>query len=110
MSYINSNSNGWGNQHTNDVANKVDHIADKIQFAVDMVNNAAISLESAQQELNALANAPYPPQSSQLSQLASRIGTSKRQIDDGLAKIKEMARTIDSETDHIQTNNQSRGW
>ncbi|MGK5510248.1 hypothetical protein [Brevibacillus formosus] len=108
MSYIN-NSNGWSNQHTNHVANKVDHLADKISFAVDMVANAAINLDGAQQELLTLANAPYPPQSTQLITLANRIAANKRQIDDGLAKIKEMARTIDQETNQIQTPPQ-RGW
>jgi len=108
MSYV--NPQGWGNQHTNNVANQVDHIADKIGFATDMVNNASMSLDSLQQELMAIANSPYPPNQSQITQIATRIATSKRQIDDGLNKIKEMARTIDQQTDNIQTPHQRGGW
>lgn len=106
MSYVNQ---GWGNHHTNYIANKVDHLAEKIAFAVDMVKNASMSLESAQQELIAMSNAPYPPQSGQLLSLSSRIATCKKQIDDGLLKIQEMARAIDMETDNIQTNS-PKAW
>lgn len=107
MTYVNNNNGmgSWGNNHR--VADKVDHIADKIEFACDMINNASMSLDSLYMELMQISNQPNPPEPSTLMGIATRIQTSRRQIDDGLMKVKEMARNIDSETDDIQRRG---GW
>lgn len=104
MSYVNNQSPGWGQNQR--IADSVDHIASKIELSCDMISNAGIGLDSLHQELMMIANQPYPPQPSQLTSLATRILTSRKQMDDGVLKIKELARTIDSETNEIQ----KRAW
>ena len=52
MSYMNSSTSSWGySSPQQQVANKVDHIADKIGFALDMANNQIIGIDGIEAEL-----------------------------------------------------------
>lgn len=106
MSYM--NDNGWGYQSPQQqVANKVDHVADKISFALDMANNQIIGIDGIEKELKALSTGSTPPRPEQLVSIASRLGALQNQLKDNFLKIKEMAKEIDLTTDIIQNK---QGW
>lgn len=106
MSYM--NDSGWGYQSPQQhVANKVDHVADKIAFALDMVNNQIIGIDGIEAELRALASGQAPPRPEQLTSIAARLNTMQNQLKDNFTKIKEMTKEIDLTTDAIQNH---KGW
>ena len=107
MSYMNESS--WGYQTPQQqVANKVDHVADKISFALDMANNQILGIDGIEAELRALASGQNPPRPEQLKSLAGRLNAIQNQLKDNFVKIKEMAKEIDLATDAIQQ--QKGGW
>lgn len=100
MSYSN---NSWGYYSPQQsTANKVDHIADKIDFAVSMINNNLIAIDETKNELAIISQGNTPPRPEQLKAICSRLDTYQLQIKDGLLKIKELAKEIDLATDSIQ--------
>lgn len=100
---------GWNTNHTSHTADKIDHIADKASFAVDMINNALIGFDGIEKELMELSSAAAPPQPETLRAIAHRVDTYQKQVQDGLVKLKHFMQDIDRTTDNIQ--NQSRtGW
>lgn len=106
MSYM--NDSGWGYQSPQQhVANKVDHVADKISFALDMADNQIIGIDGIEKELRALATGQAPPRPEQLTSIAARLDALQNQLKDNFAKIKEMTKEIDMTTDAIQSQ---RGW
>lgn len=106
MSYM--NDNGWGYQSPQQhVANKVDHVADKISFALDMADNQIIGIDGIEKELRALASGQTPPRPEQLLSIAGRLDTLQNQLKDNFMKVKEMTKEIDLVTDAIQSN---KGW
>lgn len=106
MSYM--NNTGWGYQSPQQqIANKVDHVADKISFALDMANNQIIGIDGIESELRALATGQTPPRPEQLTALAGRLNTLQNQLKDNFVKIKDMAKEIDVTTDAIQNKG---GW
>lgn len=106
MSYIDSSSNGWGGYTTphQASANKIDHIADKMAFAIDMANNQILAIGGIENELRALINGDVPPRKDQLASIATRLNSQQVQLTDSLNKIKQMTREIDLTTDTIQTS------
>ena len=110
MSYMNSATNNWGySSPQQQVASKVDHIADKISFALDMANNQIIGIDGIELELKTLATGQTPPRPEQLVSLSERLNTLQNQLKDSFALIKKMTLEIDKATDIIQTDNKS-GW
>ena len=106
MSYM--NDSGWGYQSPQQhVANKVDHVADKISFALDMADNQIIGIDGIEKELRALASGQTPPRPEQLISIAGRLETLQNQLKDNFMKVKEMTKEIDLVTDAIQSN---KGW
>lgn len=106
MSYM--NDSGWGYQSPQQhVANKVDHVADKISFALDMADNQIIGIDGIEKELRALASGQTPPRPEQLLSIAGRLDTLQNQLKDNFMKVKEMTKEIDLVTDAIQSN---KGW
>ena len=87
MSYMND---GWGYQSPQQhVANKVDHVADKISFALDMANNQIIGIEGIEKELRALAGGSTPPKPEQLLSIAGRLDALQSQLKDNFVKVGE---------------------
>lgn len=105
MSYI-DNNNGWGGYTTphQASANKIDHIADKMAFAIDMANTQILAIEGIENEIRNLTNSDTPPRKDQLMSLATRLNTHQMQLKDSLAKIKQMTKEIDLTTDSIQSS------
>lgn len=107
MSYMNDNN--WGYQSPQQhVANKVDHVADKISFALDMADNQIIGIDGIETELRALASGKTPPTPAQLISIAGRLNTLQTQLKDNFAKVKQMTKEIDATTDAIQSG--QGGW
>lgn len=107
MSYINNSS--WGyNSPQQQVANKVDHVADKISFALDMADNQILGIDGIEMELRALASGQTPPRPEQLTSIAGRLNALQNQLKDNFSKVKQMTKEIDITTDAIQNGN--GGW
>ncbi len=107
MSYMNESN--WGYQTPQQqVANKVDHVADKISFALDMANNQILGIDGIEAELKSLSVGQTPPRPEQLKSIAGRLNAIQNQLKDNFTKIKEMAKEIDLVTDTIQQ--QKGGW
>lgn len=105
MSYMNNN---WGyNSPQQQVANKVDHVADKIAFALDIANNQIIGIDGIETELRALATGQTPPRPEQLTSIAGRLNALQNQLKDNFTKIQQMTKEIDITTDVIQNGS---GW
>ena len=105
MSYMNNN---WGyNSPQQQVANKVDHVADKIAFALDMANNQIIGIDGIETELRALATGQTPPRPEQLTSIAGRLNALQNQLKDNFTKMQQMTKEIDITTDVIQNGS---GW
>ncbi|MDR4982517.1 hypothetical protein CN491_23930 [Bacillus cereus] len=95
---------GWNTHQTSRTADKVDHIADKASFAVDMINNALIGFDGIEKELMELSSASNPPQPETLRIMAHRIDTYQKQVQNGLFNLKKFMEDIDKATDNIQRN------
>ena len=100
-------TNGWNNKGYM-VANKVDHIVDKISFVSDMMENNLLALDAIEGELQTLSRGNTPPTPQTLATMATRINSIQAQIKHGLAKMKELSREVDLATDALQGNNV--GW
>lgn len=102
--YLNA---GWNN-NSYMVANKVDHIVDKISFVSDMLENNLMALDAIEGELQHLSRGQTPPSPQTLVTLATRIDSIQSQIKHGLLKMKELSKEVDLATDTLQSNN--IGW
>ncbi|CAM3545229.1 MULTISPECIES: hypothetical protein [Saccharibacillus] len=101
-------SNGWGNNNrTKETVSKIDHIADKAQFGIEMLDHSLIGIDAIEKELVELSNASTPPSQAQLRALAHRLDAHQKQFQQGLGRIKEMMTDIDKATDTIQNNRTS---
>lgn len=100
-----SNYMNWGNNKM--TMHTIDMIADKVAFAVDMINSALLGFDAIEKELVALASQPTPPQPVMLTAIAGRVDTNQQQVMQGLLKIKEMMVEIDRATD---TAKAKTGW
>lgn len=90
------------------VANNIDHIADKISFTTEMIDNSLLNFDAIEKELMAMSTAQVPPQPANLSAMAYRINSSQVQLKNALCKIRELNKDIDRLTDVIQGGN--NGW
>lgn len=90
------------------VANNIDHIADKMKFATEMIDNSLLNFDAIEKELISMSNAQNPPQPASLSAMAYRINSSQMQLKNALIKIRELSMDIDKSTDIIQNNNSWR--
>ena len=107
MGYMESSlTNGWGGYATPQQAsaNKIDHIADKMAFAIDMANTQLLAIEGIENEIRNLVSSDIPPRKDQLMSLSTRLNTYQMQLRDSLTKIKQMTKEIDITTDSIQTS------
>lgn len=108
LMYLN---NAWQvpNQMT---ANRIDMVADKINFVSSMIQQGLLAFDGLEEELKLMANSPTPPSPAQLVSIASRIDTNQKQIFMGLQKLRELSVEIDKATDTLQgrPQNISSGW
>lgn len=103
-------SMGWGTMPAQMTANRIDMIAEKINFVSDMIQQGLLAFDSIEIELQACAKGNIPPQPQQLLALAGRIDTNQKQIFMGLQKLKELSIEIDRATDRLQSGQTSQGW
>lgn len=100
-------TSGWNNKGYM-VANKVDHIVDKISFVSDMLENNLLALDAIEGELQTLSRGNTPPTPQVLATMATRIDSIQAQIRHGLTKMKELSREVDLATDALQGS--GAGW
>lgn len=93
---------GWGNQQAKETALKIDHIADKAKFGIEMLGTGLIGIDAIEKELIELSNAPHAPSQVQIRSLAHRLDAHQKQLEQGLQRIKDMMNDIDRATDSIQ--------
>lgn len=93
---------GWGNNQAKETALKIDHIADKAKFGIEMLGTGLIGIDALEKELIELSNAPQAPTQVQIRSLAHRLDSHQKQLEQGLNRIKEMMNDIDRATDSIQ--------
>lgn len=94
-------TSGWNNKSYM-VANKVDHIVDKISFVSDMLENNLLALDAIEGELQTLSRGTNPPTPQTLATMATRIDSIQAQIRHGLTKMKELSKEVDVATDVLQ--------
>ncbi len=93
---------GWGNNQAKETALKIDHIADKAKFGIEMLGSGMIGIDALEKELIELSNAPQPPTQTQIRSIAHRLDAHQKQLQQALNRIKEMMNDIDRATDSIQ--------
>ncbi|MUT65702.1 hypothetical protein [Paenibacillus sp. NEAU-GSW1] len=98
----NSYMSGWGNNHNRETAHKIDHIADKAKFGIEMLSTGLIGIDAIEKELIEFSHAPEPPTQVQIRSIAHRLDAHQKQLQQALDRIKEMMNEIDRETDNIQ--------
>jgi len=98
---------GWGNHQSRETALKIDHIADKAKFGIEMLGTGLIGIDAIEKELMELSVAPQPPTQGQVRSLAHRLDAHQKQLQQGLDRLKQMMNDIDRETDTIQRPNSS---
>lgn len=93
---------GWGNHQAKETAQRIDHIADKAKFGIEMLGSGLIGIDALEKELMEISNAPQPPSQAQIRSIAHRLDAHQKQLQQALDRIKEMMNDIDKETDYIQ--------
>jgi hypothetical protein len=92
----------WGSSKTKETALKIDHIADKAQFAIEMLESALRGFDTIEKEIVDISNATQMPSREQIRAFAYRVDTHQKQVQDGLERLKQMMRDVDRATDNIQ--------
>lgn len=93
----------WGSSTTKETALKVDFIADKAKFAIEMLQTALAGFDTIEKEIIDASQATAPPSRETIRAFAYRIDTHQKQVQDGLDRLKLMMTDIDNATDRIQT-------
>lgn len=92
----------WGSSTTKETALKIDHLADKAQFAIEMLESALRGFDTLEKEIIDISNASTMPSREQIRAFAYRIDTHQNQLGDGLQRLKKMMHDVDKATDPIQ--------
>ena len=109
LSYMTPNT--WGAAPAQMTANRIDMIAEKIDFVSEMIGNGLVAFDAVEQELISLSRGQTPPTPAQLQGIAGRVDANQKQILMGLQKLRQLAVEIDKATDHLQGNKgASQGW
>lgn len=95
-------SSDWGSSKTKETALKIDHIADKAEFAIEMLESALRGFDTLEKEIVDLSNASQMPSREQIRAFSYRIDTHQNQLQDGLSRLKQMMKDVDRATDNIQ--------
>jgi hypothetical protein len=96
-------SSDWGTTKTRETALKIDHVADKAKFAIEMLESALRGFDAIEKEIVDASQSTIPPSREALRAFAYRIDTYQKQVQDGLTRLKQMMVDIDHITDHIQS-------
>ncbi|ANF95661.1 hypothetical protein [Paenibacillus bovis] len=100
---------GWGNQKAKETALKIDHIADKAKFGIEILGSGLVGIDAIEKELIELSHAPNPPSQEQIRSIAHRLDSHQKQIQQALDRIRDMMTDIDKATDAIQ-NSPRTSW
>lgn len=96
-------SSDWGKSATKETALKIDHVADKAKFAIEMLESALKGFDTIEKEIIDASQSTNPPSRESIRAFAYRIDTHQNQVQDGLNHLKKMMEAIDQATDTIQT-------
>lgn len=109
---LNYMSNGWNVMPAQMTANRIDMIAEKINFVSDMIQQGLLAFDGVEVELRGIASGNVPPTPAQLIGIAGRIDANQKQVYMGLQKLKELSVEIDRATDKLQGGNSTNasGW
>lgn len=102
VSQPNYMSNGWNNKQAKETAIKIDHIADKAKFGIEVLSTGLVGIDALEKELIEMSHASQPPTQEQIRSLAHRLDAHQKQIQQGLDRIKDMMTDIEKETDSFQ--------
>ncbi|WP_145326270.1 hypothetical protein [Paenibacillus xylanexedens] len=95
-------SGGWGNKQAKETALKIDHIADKAKFGIEMLGTGLNGIDAIEKELIEISHASQPPTQEQIRSMAHRLDAHQKQLQMALDRIKDMMTDIERETDAIQ--------
>lgn len=93
---------GWGNNQAKETALRIDHIADKAKFGIEMLGTGLSGIDALEKELMEISGSQHPPTQAQIRSIAHRLDSHQKQLQQGLDRIKDMMNAIDKETDFIQ--------
>ncbi|CAM4242537.1 hypothetical protein BAMA_03140 [Bacillus manliponensis] len=100
-------SSDWGTSNAKTTALKIDHVADKAKFAVQMLESALKGFDTIEKEIIDASESTTPPTRESIRAFAYRIDTCQNQLQDGLTQLKQMMEDIDKTTDTIQQSKTS---
>ncbi len=100
----------WQNSRTKETAMKIDHIADKAKFAIEMLESALAGFDTIEKEIIDLSNASIQPTREQIRAFAYRIDSNQNQLRDGMNRVKSMMLEVDKATDGIQSQSVRSNW
>lgn len=95
---------GWGNNNNQakETALKIDHIASKAKFGIEMLSTGLIGIDAIEKELIEMSGGSEPPTQVQIRSIAHRLDAHQKQLQQALERINDMLSDIDRETDAIQ--------
>lgn len=99
---VNYMTSDWGGTKSKETALKIDHIADKAQFAIEMLESALRGFDTIEKEIIDISNATQLPSREAIRAFAYRIDTHQNQVSDGLQRLRAMMVDVDRATDGIQ--------
>lgn len=95
-------SSDWGSSTTKHTAFQIDAVADKAQFAIQMLEAVVDGFDVIEKEIIEASNASVPITREGLRAFAYRVDGQQNQIKQTLHHLKLMMSDIDSKTDNIQ--------
>ncbi|WP_410983227.1 hypothetical protein [Bacillus cereus] len=100
-------SSDWGTYNTKTTALKIDHVADKAKFAIQMLESALKGFDTIEKEIIDASQSTNPPSRESIRAFAYRIDSCQNQLQNGLSQLKQMMEDIDKTTDTIQQSKTS---
>ncbi|MCU5076859.1 hypothetical protein COK00_11845 [Bacillus cereus] len=98
----------WGNTNARFVAQDIRHVADKVQFALQMLRSVVDGSDVIEKEIIDASNATTPITREGLRAFAYRIDGQQVQINQVISHLEQMMRDINSSTENIQHSR--TGW
>lgn len=106
--YMGGGNWGGSTNQTKHVALQVDFLADKAKFAIEMMEAALAGFDTIEKKIIDVSNSNTMPTPEMIRAFAYDIDTNQKQLQAGLARVKEMMIDINRSTDAIQKPGQ--GW
>lgn len=95
-------SSDWGNTNTRFVAQDIRHVADKVQFALQILKGVVDGSDIIEKEIVDASNATNPITREGLRAFAYRIDGQQSQINQVITQLEQMMVDINTSTQNIQ--------